>query len=60
MQTKSVSFDLDRLRINRITCWDQSQPKPGEDCKVATSEQITCGAGESYVVELLDLAQKRI
>ena len=60
MQTKDYEFEIGREKINRITCNDGTVPKAKEECKVDTNEFITCGPGESYVVELLDLAQKSI
>jgi len=59
MTEKDYEFKLDRQKINRLTCRDNTQPKDG-DCKVDTNEYMTCGPGEQVHVELFDLEQQRI
>jgi len=57
---KEYSFDLDRERINRVTCKDGAKPKAGEKCEPDADEVIECGAGQPYVIEMLDIAAQKI
>lgn len=55
-QSKEYSFDINREKINRITCFDKGSPMENEDCRVDPSEFLECGEGQAYVIEMFDLA----
>jgi len=52
---KGYKFELDKERINKITCFDGSQPEAGKSCETNSDEFIECGAGVPYIIEMLDL-----
>ena len=66
---REYNFDLDRESINRITCFNGETPSktreaPNEQwqhsCDIDQNEMLECAAGSSYIVEMFDMAQKRI